>query len=427
MEERKDKEKNYNLYTEHIMPEKSKKIKRLLKKAAFVVVMAVVFGLVAGLVMIIVYRTGSRYFGPQNKQEITLDNSYTTPPSATETTGECETGETVTVSPEETEPQETETESSYDDVTSAGIVGLTNYTDTLKSIAGDINKSSVVITVVKQAGTWTEETGTNCGIIVSNDTDGYYIITENSVVDGAEEMSVKFADEVIADAVRVASDSVSNIAVIRASRSISSDIPAIKLGNSDSVVQGDPVVAVGNLYGLGSSFDAGIVTGINGVIYDIDSRYNVINTDINFAETGYGFICNIDGEIIAIAFDSDGGMLSGYAISSIRTLIENLINGRQKPYFGIKGQNVTSTMKEKLGIPEGVYISAVEVSSPAYAAGIQTGDVITAIEDEPVDGMEQIAEKLSDMSADSTITVTVKRKSKDSYKEIVFRVVLGVE
>lgn len=432
MEEPKDEEKKYNLYTEHIMPEKGKKIKRFLKKAASVIAMAVVFGLVAGLVMIIVYRTGARFLKSEDKQEITLDNSYTTQPDTTESETEPETGETVTISPEKPEPQETDApEKPSEGETVAEIGQLTGYADVLKSVADGINKSSAAIAITAPSASWVEQTGRDYGIIVSNDTSGYYILTKYSIISGADSISAEFSDGVMAEAVMVAGDAVSDMAVIKASRDISGDILPVKLGNSDEVQQGDLLIAVGNLYGLGSAFGWGIATGTNGILYDTDSWYKIINTDISCASSGYGFICNLDGEVVAVAFGSQGesvnGTVSGYAVSSVRAVVEDLINGRQKPYFGIKGQNVTQSIEDNLGIPKGVYIAAVEVNSPAYAAGIQTGDIITGMGSVKIEDMEQFMKQLSASSGGDTVTVTVKRKSRDSYKEIVFRVVLGVE
>ncbi len=432
MEEPKDEEKKYNLYTEHIMPEKGKKIKRFLKKAASVIAMAVVFGLVAGLVMIIVYRTGARFLKSEDKQEITLDNSYTTQPDTTESETEQETGETVTISPEKPEPQETDApEKPSEGETVAEIGQLTVYADALKSAADGINKSSAAIAITAPSASWVEQTERDYGIIVSNDTSGYYILTKYSIIMGADSISAEFSDGVMAEAVMVAGDAVSDMAVIKASRDISGDILPVKLGNSDEVQQGDLLIAVGNLYGLGSAFGWGIATGTNGILYDTDSWYKIINTDISCTSSGYGFICNLDGEVVAVAFGSQGesanGTISGYAVSSVRAVVEDLINGRQKPYFGIKGQNATQSIEDNLGIPKGVYIAAVEVNSPAYAAGIQTGDIITGMGSVKIEDMEQFMKQLSASSSGDTVTVTVKRKSRDSYKEIVFRVVLGVE
>ena len=154
-------------------------------------------------------------------------------------------------------------------------------------------------------------------------------------------------------------------------------------------------------------------------------------SDIRYEISGYGFICNTSGEIIAVVTteitSKNNSLLGGYRASGVRTLIENLINGRSRSYFGIKGQPVNSAAEDNYGIPAGLYVSAVEVGSPAYSAGIQTGDIITRIDAKTIENMSDFMDKLNAADSGDIMTVTVKRKSRDSYKEIVFRVTLGVE
>lgn len=88
---------------------------------------------------------------------------------------------------------------------------------------------------------------------------------------------------------------------------------------------------------------------------------------------------------------------------------------------------VNSAAEDNYGIPAGLYVSAVEVGSPAYSAGIQTGDIITRIDAKTIENMSDFMDKLNAADSGDIMTVTVKRKSRDSYKEIVFRVTLGVE
>ena len=103
------------------------------------------------------------------------------------------------------------------------------------------------------------------------------------------------------------------------------------------------------------------------------------------------------------------------------------MNSKQTVYFGIKGQSITDKMKDTYGLPDGVYVSAVEVNSPAFAAGIQTGDVLTAVGHKQVATMSELMKALSNYRNGDAVNISVKRKARDSYKEIVFSVVLGVE
>ena len=423
-------EKKYNLYTEHIMPEKGKKFKKIAKKSAFVAAMAVVFGLIAGLVMIIVYRTGSKYIKPGDKQDVTLENPVTVPSPSGESVPDST--EDITVAPEQTTEAEQETESAAaSGETSPEIGNLTEYADSLRAVAAGINKSSVKITVLSNNGSWADYSDKEYGIVISGDDSGYYILTDYSVVENSDEITAGFAYGVSALCALVSGDKVSGIAVIKASRAKSDAITAARLGNSDAVKQGDIAVATGNLYGNGSAIGYGIITDTQGYQYGTDCGYGLLLSDIRYEVNGYGFICNTSGEITAVVTTEittgNSSLLGGYQASEVRTLIENLINGRNRSYFGIKGQTVSVAAEDSYGIPAGLYVSTVEVGSPAYSAGIQTGDIITRVDAKTIETMSDFMDKLEMTSSGETLAVTVKRKSRDSYKEIVFRVVLGVE
>ena len=114
-------------------------------------------------------------------------------------------------------------------------------------------------------------------------------------------------------------------------------------------------------------------------------------------------------------------------MSAIKKRIETVINAQPIVYFGIQGQSVTAELLERYGIPEGIYVSAVEVGSPAYSVGIQTGDVIVKIAKKTMKSVPDMMEVLAVQTPGESVTVTVKRKGRDSYKEIVFSVVLGVQ
>lgn len=425
-------EKKYNLYTEHIMPEKGKKVKKLAKKTAFVVAMAVVFGLIAGLVMIIVYRTGAGYIKPdEGRQDITLENPAATPLEDTTQTLQNNT-EDITVSPEQTTEAEPESESAAGTgETSPEIGRLTDYAASLKAVAAGVNKASVKITVLSSDGSWADYSDKEYGMVVSGDDSGYYILTDYSAVGGYDSITAEFTDGASAQCTLVAGDEVSGMAVVKASRNKSNAVEIARLGNSDAVSAGDIVIAAGNLYGNGSAVGYGIIADAHGYQYGTDCGYGLLLSDIRYETSGYGFICNTSGEIIAVVTteitSKNNSLLGGYRASGVRTLIENLINGRSRSYFGIKGQPVNSAAEDNYGIPAGLYVSAVEVGSPAYSAGIQTGDIITRIDAKTIENMSDFMDKLNAADSGDIMTVTVKRKSRDSYKEIVFRVTLGVE
>lgn len=419
--------KKYDLYTEHIVPEKGKKIRSFLKKSAVVVGAAAVFGLVAGLVMIIVYDTGNKIIDPNDKQEqLTIYNGTTE--ADTEYTGENLTLETGSVTQE---PQTTEESM---ETVNADNEAVADIYSSLKGVVNKVNYSSVKIETSKNSVDWLNSTYQNVnesyGIIVAAGSDRYYILTSYAAVLGAESITVTYNDGTISNAEYISGDVTTGFAVITAGL-VNSSVVAPASVSASPVSLGDVTIGVGRLYGFVNSMGYGVVTGSGNRVSDTDSVYGLINTDIVGSEDSTGVLVNLNGEItglITTSYNSGSSwFITAYPINDIMSRIEKLINGGIVPYFGIKGQGVTNAINTDYSIPYGIYIASVEISSPAFVAGIQNADVITAIDGQAVRTMADFMEILSSHLNGDTIEVTVQRSGRNSYNEIVFSVTLGVE
>ena len=431
-------DKKYDLYTEHIAPESGRKIKRLLRKMLLVLAMAVLFGLVAGLVMIIVYRAGSRFFPEQEtKQEVTLAQVTTAETKPEETQEATKPHETVTIpSPEQTSTEKPEeTTETGEGETIPGIDDIERIHEAYKAVAAKINGASVTVAVSEAGVEWFDTVYQNVsyeyGLIVASDSEFYYILTDYRVTADKAGVSVTYSDGSVRNAETVMGDSSTGMAVIKAEIVNADGIGPATFGNSGFLSQGDALIAVGKIYGYTGTVGYGAAAGVDKVLADTDSEYGIINTNIAADANASGVLCNLDGEVVGIITSGyntgSGNFINAYAISGVHRQIEQLINARQKAFLGIKGQSVTEQIQELYKIPEGIYLSAVEVNSPAHNSGIQTGDVITAIGRESITDMNQFMNALSGYAPGDNIEITVKRRGRDSYKEIVFRVTLGVQ
>ena len=103
------------------------------------------------------------------------------------------------------------------------------------------------------------------------------------------------------------------------------------------------------------------------------------------------------------------------------------MNGHKSSYLGVRGQEATEALYGESSIPKGIYITSVEINSPAYFAGMQPGDIITAIDNNSVVTMDQFMEALYAEAEGDTVEIKAKRKGREQYKEIVFNLTLGVE
>lgn len=416
---------NYDLYTEHIVKEPWKNSKRILKKGASLVAMAVFFGLVAGLVMIIVYKTGKNYLD-DNKAAMNETTSSTDGSESKETDPEDTTVppiEEITTEIPSTVPIDNEKLNDY-----------MGYYKALKSVADKAGLSVVTVTAAKQGVDFFNSTYQNIadeyGIVISSDSTGYYILTEYSLVKNSENIQVTYYDKTVDTAEFVAGDTTTDMAVIKTG-SLNTAVVPVQFGNSDAVLKGDLLVATGKLYGFNGTIGYGIATGVNNSVNDTDSIYRLINTDINGTATSNGVILNLHGEVVGIitmAYNSDNtNFITAYAINDVRNLMQNLVNKKSMPYLGIKGQTVTDEIAATNKIPKGIYISAVETNSPAYKSGIQSGDVITQINGTEINNMESFMMQLEKNNPGDNVNVTIKRRGREDYKEIEFNLVLGVE
>lgn len=396
-----------------------------MKKGASLVAMAVFFGLVAGLVMIIVYKTGKNYLD-DNKAAMNETTSSTDGSESKETDPEDTTVppiEEITTEIPSTVPIDNEKLNDY-----------MGYYKALKSVADKAGLSVVTVTAARQGVDFFNSTYQNIadeyGIVISSDSTGYYILTEYSLVKNSENIQVTYYDKTVDTAEFVAGDTTTDMAVIKTG-SLNTAVVPVQFGNSDAVLKGDLLVATGKLYGFNGTIGYGIATGVNNSVNDTDSIYRLINTDISGTATSNGVILNLHGEVVGIitmAYNSDNtNFITAYAINDVRNLMQNLVNKKSMPYLGIKGQTVTDEIAATNKIPKGIYISAVETNSPAYKSGIQSGDVITRINGTEINNMESFMMQLEKNNPGDNVNVTIKRRGREDYKEIEFNLVLGVE
>lgn len=285
------------------------------------------------------------------------------------------------------------------------------------------------------------------GIIVSEDDDYLYIATNNHVVADSEELTVQFDDDSVVKAEIRGTDPDDDLAVVRVKKSdlgkdTYSNIKIATIGDSDNVAVGSPAIAIGNALGYGQSVTTGIVSALNRTVTTQDSQTGetvtnnkLIQTDaaINPGNSG-GALLNENGEVIGInsvKYSSTEVEGIGYAIpmSVAKPIIESLIQNGQytnenQAYLGIKGGDVSSEMVA-YGFPQGVYVSSVSTGSGAANAGIQEGDIITAIDSTKISSMTELQSALKSYKAGDKVTLTVARQSGRQYEESKVEVTLS--
>ena len=272
------------------------------------------------------------------------------------------------------------------------------------------------------------------GLIVADNGQDLFILTEYRIVENVERIQVTFWDETMVDATYQRHDPSTGLTIVKVDESkldegTRNGLAVAPLGSSYLVSQGDPVVAVGSPVGYSDSIAYGVVTSVTNKISALDNEYNLLTTDILGSTDGSGILVNLDGEIVGIIAQSysakGNNVVTGIAISQIKKLIENLSNNVSRAYIGIRGQDVTEELSDKTGIPKGVLISRVADDSPAMMAGMKEYDVIVKLGEHTVETIKQYHEQLGKYSTGDVVTVTAMRKGAEGYAEMTFDVTMG--
>jgi Do/DeqQ family serine protease len=222
------------------------------------------------------------------------------------------------------------------------------------------------------------------------------IVTNNHVIEGADQVKVSLADKREFEAEIVLKDARSDLAVLRIGDK-KERFPAVDLGDSDALQVGDVVLAIGNPFGVGQTVTHGIVSAVARTQVGITDYQFFIQTDaaINPGNSG-GALIDISGRLIGIntaIFSRSGGSQGiGFAIpvNMVRGVIASAQGGAtvvRRPWLGAKLQAVTPEIAEGLGLkrPSGALVASITPKSPAARAGLKTGDLIVAVDGQPVD------------------------------------------
>ena len=278
-------------------------------------------------------------------------------------------------------------------------------------------KDSVVGIIVTQAGNSTVSQGSGTGIILSEDG---YISTNAHVVEGATAIKVVLANEKEYQAELIGSDSRTDIAVIKIEET---GLKPAEFGDSDSLVVGETVIAIGNPYGLelAGTVTSGIVSALNRQIV-IEAFYmTLIQTDasINPGNSG-GPLVNTYGQVIGITSSKiveSGYEGIGFAIpmNGATQIIEELIKYgyiKNRPFIGIQGSDIDQNYAQIYSIPEGVYVEYVDPESDAYKKGLKRGDIIVAVDGKEITSMAELDAEKNKKAPGDTLTLTVYRNTK---------------
>jgi len=305
---------------------------------------------------------------------------------------------------------------------SSKVVSPTSGASDVSGVARKVTPSVVNIDVRSGASNnpfslQTPQEGTGSGVIYKSDG---YIITNNHVVTGAQDITVTLASGEELKGKKVGTDPENDIAVVKIDKT---GLPAMDIGNSDNLVVGQLVVAVGSPLGFEQTVTSGIVSALHRAVGVSESGSSttiltdLIQTDapINPGNSG-GALCDGSARLIGIntliASQTGGSQGLGFAIP-INTAVlvaDDIIAGKpiSHPYIGVLGQTVTPSVAQQYNLPveEGAYVTQVVPGSPAEKAGMKTGDIIVAIDGKPVKSMDDVVASVRTHQVGDKLSVT---------------------
>lgn len=453
MDENKDsvQKDEYQVIQEQIVPKKKMNWKRWGKTMLRVVISAVVFGVIAGAVLVLSGKFWMKKLGLENsfRQVVGIGNVTPNPlatkaplptkepaptkrPTATsipvkpefvEATPEVVPGSTVTIDGDKTETP------SEDISPNETLQGFLEMYSGIADLAGDLRKSLVQITAITEGVDWFEESyetsETATGLYVGdNGVDMLFLVNLDSI-EGATKFRATFLNGVTVPCSIFSYDTNYRLAVLGIRLSAVSsmseeELPVKAKFALEEVQMGIPVMVLGNPNGHAGAMELGMITGVGQEVQVVDDEVLYFTTGITSYAEGDGFVFNLSGEVIGIVSSTlnkgENGIITAAMVNGMQDVIEAILNNVPRIYCGMRLESVDTAMGGNYKLPEGIYVSEVLPGSPAMNAGIKNGDIIKVVGIVPVTGVRKFYEEISNVGIQS-VRIIVNREIKGERKD----------
>jgi len=410
--------------------------KKLIRTSLNTAVFAVVFGLVACFVFILLEPVIGRILNPpkeEPKQQIVL------PAEEDEMLPEDMVQDEEELSEAQT-PSETVT-SEAPEAVELHVADYQKLYDKMRVIAYEAARSHVKVTAVREGTDWfqnrLESTNETSGMLVADNGVEILILCNQPTVAGASEIVVTFCNDYKANATLKKSDRNTGLAIVavrldEVNEKTKNKIKYARLGSSAATsIVGDLVIAIGSPLGYTDSLCYGMITSNRNPISMVDANYTLITTDIYGSRNASGMLVNTLGQVIGIIRQDYNAVemrnqISAIGITELKRLIEDLSNERETPFLGLHVTDVTTEAQNSLGVPDGAFITEVVLMSPAMEHGLRKGDVITAMNGTAISSVVEYNAEMHNYAPQEEIRVTIMRQDVKGYQEMDIKVTLDL-
>ncbi|MGN0483240.1 MAG: S1C family serine protease [Lachnospiraceae bacterium] len=405
--------------------------RRIVQQVCFTVFLAIVFGIVASVAFTIIQPYVQRWIQGTQSVEIPQDEA--------QSLAEQKEKEAIDKAKKAEEQEEKQPRSFLKDK-DLEISDYQKLQRKIYAVGKEANQSIVIVQGLKEQKDWFdtsfESSVQASGIIVAQTDTELLILTEKKVITDVKKIQISFIDTATVSAQLKNYDGNTGLAILSVklnelSKKTKESYAVATLGNSLSCAQGQAVLAIGSPLGTPYSILQGNITSVNNTISTLDATYSVFTTDMISSKSGSGALLNMRGEVIGLVMQGysnqeEEATLTAISISNLKWLIEQLSNGDDIPYLGLKISTVTDDIAKEFDMPKGVYVKTVEDASPARMAGVQSGDVIIKMDGTSISTIQEYEKALRNYRPNDTVTMTIRRQDGIGYSRIKCAATVGV-
>lgn len=321
----------------------------------------------------------------------------------------------------------------------ADIDDYLNMFNEIKNLTAETGKSIKTVSCVIGGKDWfgnpIEKRIYTSGVVIDNNGTQIKLLVSLDRVKDASSINIEITDDISVGAVLHDYETDLNMAILSVNivdipTKYLGEIQVARLGESYSLTVGSPIIAMGNPNGYSASIDIGIVTSKGSTISITDNELELFNTNMVFNDESDGVIVNFKGEIIGLITrklknDINKNLSTVIGISKVKTYIDKMISQKPRVYCGVIAENLPQAAMNEYDVTNGIYIYEVVKDSPAFNAGLMSGDIIMYIENRNIYNMNNFFSTISDFEPGTETTFMIKRTSSSDYKEMELKVILG--